>query len=232
MKTIGLIGGTTWISTLEYYQLINQETNKIRGGLESARILLYSLNFADVRPPADNAEWDKIAAYFGKIAKKLESGGADCILICANTYHIIADNVQSQIKVPLIHIGDAIAKEIQKYNIRKVGLLGTKPTMEQNFIQQQIKDNLVEVIIPTEPDREFIHWSVFEEFGKGVFSENTRDKYTKIIYDLIALGASGIILGCTEMPILLRGVPFRVPIFNTTVIHVKAAVDFSLQYID
>ncbi len=229
MKTLGLIGGTTWVSTLEYYRLINQEINKRLGGLNSAKILLYSRNMEESKPPTDPAEWGITLDLLSDIAGRLETAGADCLLLCANTPHLIADMLQQRIHIPLIHIAEATAKEILKRRINKVGLLGTKITMEQPFYKDRLARHGITTLIPEESERDFIHTTIFAELGKEIFKEETKKRYLNIIRKLTTQGADGIIFGCTEIPLLLNQSDCSVPVFDTLEIHAKAAVEFALS---
>lgn len=229
MKTIGLIGGTTWVSTTEYYRNINRLMNESQGGVSSAKILLYSLNYAEFQPPQEPDGWGGIAELLSGIAKRLEGAGADCLLICANTPHIVAGEVQSSIKIPLLHIGDATAKEIKSQKIKKIGLLGTRYTMEYPFLKDRLSEYGIETIVPDDKEREFIHASIFNELGKNIFKEETKKKYLEIIDQLESLGAEGVILGCTEIPLLINQSDRKIPMFDTTLIHSKAAVEFAVS---
>ncbi|HEY3251312.1 MAG TPA: aspartate/glutamate racemase family protein, partial [Ignavibacteria bacterium] len=218
-----------WISTIEYYSNINRMINERLGGDNSAKILLYSLNFEEFRPPPDFKDWSSRAKMLTDIAVKLEKGGADCILLCANTPHIVAEPIQNNINIPLIHIAEATSKEILNQEINKVGLLGTKFTMEQSFFKEKLSKYNIETLVPEEAEREFIHSSIFNELGKEIFKESTMEKYLEIINDLISKGAQGVILGCTEIPLLIKPGDCEIPTFDTTLIHSKAAVDFALS---
>ncbi len=229
MKTLGLIGGTTWVSTVDYYRLINQQVNKKLGGLSSAKILLYSVNFTEFNPPVDPKEWGEITNKFTDISKKLQIAGADCILFCANTPHIIADDIQKIINIPIINIAEETAMAVSQYNYKKVGLLGTRITMEQQFYKDKLSKHGISVIIPEFEERRFIHSSILDEMAKEIFKEETKQRYLKIINELILQGAEGIILGCTEIPILIKQPDVSVPLFDTTLIHASAAVDFALS---
>jgi aspartate racemase len=226
MKTLGLIGGTTWISTMDYYSLINRKTNELLGGLNSAKILLYSVNFEEFRPPVDPMDWDELTRKFTAIAKQLEGNGVDAIVFCANTPHMIADKIQDNIDIPLIHIAQAAAEEIASKNIKKVALLGTRITMEQPFFKDKLLKNGIEPLIPNATDRQFIHDAVFNEMGKGIFSAQTKQRFIEIINALVAQGAEGVILGCTEFPHLIKAEDCSVPVFDTMVMHAEAAVKF------
>jgi aspartate racemase len=228
MKTLGLIGGTTWVSTIDYYRLINQKTNELLGGLNSAKILLYSVNFEEFRPPVDPADWEDLTKKFTAIAQKLEHDGADGIVFCANTPHLIAEGVRQKLGVPLIHIAETAAEEIASHNIEKVILLGTRITMEQDFFKDKLIEKHIEVLIPEADDRQLIHNAIFEEFGKDIFTAKTRGEFLRIINGLIARGGEGVILGCTEFPHLIKPEDCSVPLFDTTVLHANAAVKFAL----
>jgi aspartate racemase len=229
MKTLGLIGGTTWVSTIDYYRLINQQVNKKLGGLNSAKILLYSVNFAEFNPPTDPSEWGTLTGKFSEISQNLEKAGADCIVFCANTPHIIADDIQRIINVPIISIAEETAKVVSQQNYKKVGLLGTRITMEQPFYKDKLMKYGVSVIIPDYEERKFIHSSILDEMAKEIFKKETKQKYLKIIDKLIKDGAEGIILGCTEIPILIKQSDVSVPLFDTTLIHATAIADFALN---
>ena len=228
MKTLGLIGGTTWISTMDYYSLINKKTNELLGGLNSAKILLYSVNFEEFRPPVNPGDWDELTRKFTAIAKKLENNGVDAIVFCANTPHIIADKVQDSIDIPLIHIAEATAREIASRHIKKVALLGTRITMEQPFFKIKLAKNDIGALIPEAADRQFMHEAIFNEMGKGIFSAETKKRFIEIINGLVDQGAEGVILGCTEFPHLIKAEDCSVPLFDTTVIHAEAAVRFAI----
>ena len=229
MKTLGLIGGTSWASTADYYKIINQQINERLGGLNSAKHFLYSLNFEEFKPPADPDDWGNIASDFSGIAKGLQNAGAECIILCANTPHMIADIIQLNIDIPLINIAEETAKEIAKQKITNVGLLGTKLVMEQPFYKKRLSNYGISTLVPNEEDRKFIHTSIFEEFARGIFKKNKKEKYLQIIEELIEHGARGIIFGCTEIILLIQPEEVTVPVFDTTWIHASAAVDFALN---
>ncbi len=228
MKTLGLIGGTTWVSTVDYYKYINKLTTEKLGGLNSARILLYSVRFSDVKSLADASDWESLGQLMSGIAQNLEKGGAEAIVLCANTMHIVADKVREKTNIPLIHITDATAKAILAQNLKKVALLGTKFTMENDFYKNRLADYGIETIIPNDEERDFIHWSIFEELGKDIFTAETKQKYLEIIENLHQRGAEGVIFGCTEIPMLLKPEDCHIPSFDTTFLHAKAAVEFAL----
>lgn len=228
MKTLGLLGGTTWHSTIDYYRIINELVAARQGGLSSGKILLYSFNFAEIRPFTLEENWAALAAMFSDAATRLEKAGAHCIVICANTPHRFAAEVQASVRIPLIHIGEATAKEVSRRGIQKVGLLGTKFTMEMDFIKERLRRTGVETVIPDDADRKFIHDSIFDELGRGEFKRETKVRYLDIIDKLKSAGAAGIVLGCTEIPLLIKPEDCDIPTFDTTAIHAAAAVDFAL----
>lgn len=228
MKTIGLIGGTSWVSTVDYYRYINKLANERRGGLNYAEILLYSVNFNDVKSLADAGDWTGLAKLLSVVARKLENAGAEAILLCANTIHIVAERIETHISIPLIHITDATAREIRRQDLRKVALLGTKFTMDNAFYRERLARFEIETVIPDDAERDFIHRSIFEELGKDIFTAETKQRYVEIIENLKARGAEGVIFGCTEIPMLLTPADSPLPSFDTTLLHAGAAVDFAL----
>jgi aspartate racemase len=229
LKTLGLIGGTGWVSTVEYYRIINQQINEQLGGLNSAKMLLYSVNQQEFRPAADQAGLVEFADYLTRIARRLESAGADCLLLCANTPHMAADLVQKNIGIPLIHIAEVTAKAIVKRDMKKVGLLGTKFTMEQTFYKERLAKFGITTLVPEESEREYIHRTIMTELEKAVLKDETRKKYLEIIDGLVRRGAEGIILGCTEIPLLIKQSDCTIPVFDTTELHAMAAVEFALS---
>ncbi|HEY0428085.1 MAG TPA: aspartate/glutamate racemase family protein [Pyrinomonadaceae bacterium] len=229
MKILGLIGGTSWVSTIDYYRYINRLANERLGGLNYARILLYSLSFNEVKTLADASDWDALGELFSGIARNLENAGAEAIVLCANTTHIIAETVERSTRIPLIHIADSTAKEILKRNLKRVALLGTKFTMDNDFYKKRLAQYGIEAIIPNDEERDFIHDSIFEELGKDIFTAKTKRKYLEIIENLRLRGAEGVIFGCTEIPMLLKPDDCDIPSFDTTMIHARYAVDFALS---
>ncbi|RPI14476.1 MAG: aspartate/glutamate racemase family protein [Ignavibacteriae bacterium] len=229
MKTLGLIGGSTWVSTVDYYRIINQKINERAGGDNSAKLLLYSMNFQDLRSLSAGNNRKRISDMLCDIAVKLESAGADCILLCANTLHQYAEDVLKHINIPLIHIAEVTAIEICSKNINRIGLLGTKYTMEKDFYKDILAKYNIETLVPDKENREFIHNSIYNELGKEIFLEETKAKYIEIINKLAEKGAKGIILGCTEIPLLIEQADCSLPVFNTTLIHAQAAVEFALN---
>ncbi|MBJ2125778.1 aspartate/glutamate racemase family protein [Flavobacterium sp. IB48] len=229
MRKIGLIGGISWVSTSDYYTLINKGINERLGGLNFSECLIYSFNYADIKKNNDANDWDSTFNMLLKAAEVLISGGAEAILLCANTMHLIADRLQQAIDIPLIHIAEETAIEIQKKEIKKVGLLGTKFTMELDFFKDKLAKKGIETIIPnSEADKDFIHYTIFEELGRGIATEETKKRYLEIANELIKNGAEGIILGCTEIPLVIKEGDLNVPIFDTTLIHTQAAINFQV----
>lgn len=228
MKTIGIIGGLTWLSTADYYRLINQQINEKLGGVEAGKIIIYSVNFAEIKVLTENNNWNAIADIIKDAARKLENAGADCILIGANTMHKIADEVQGAIKIPLIHIAEETAKVIASKGLKKVALLGTKYTMQLDFYTKKLAAKGIETIIPGEEDITYINNAIYTEMGKGLFLPETKERFILIIDKLQQSGAEAVILGCTEIPILIKQEDVNLPVLDTTAIHVSAAVKFAV----
>jgi aspartate racemase len=229
MKTIGLVGGTSWVSTQDYYKYINEGVNKKLGGMNFARLIIHSLNYADIKKNNDANDWDANFNLIAPACENMKAGGAEGIVLCANTMHLIADRIEEKIKLPVIHIATATATEIKKLNLKKVALLGTKFTMERDFFTNKLKDKGIEAVIPDSTDRDFIHYTIFEELGRGIISKETKMKYLTIIRKLMAQGAEGVILGCTEIPLLIQQGDLEIPGFDTTKIHSDAAVAFMTE---
>jgi aspartate racemase len=229
MKTLGLIGGLSWFSTMVYYRTINQLINERLGGSHSAKIFLYSVDFNEFKILQEKGDWKQIEGMFSDIAKRLENAGADCIVMCTNTPHLVADKIRLKINIPLIHIAEETAREIVRQKINKVGLLGSKFIMENPFFKDRLSDAGLEFIIPDRISRDFIHASIFNELTKGIFKDETREKYLEIIGKLQSDGAQGIIFGCTEFSLLINQSDCNITVFDTTAIHSKAAADFALS---
>jgi len=230
VKTIGLIGGMSWESSLEYYRIINETVRKKLGGLHSAKCILYSVDFADIGQLQEAERWEELTKLMIQAAQKLEEAGADCIVICTNTMHKMAENIQDLIDIPVLHIADATAKEILGKGIKKIGLLGTKFTMEEDFYKKRLQEKYAfEVIIPDEAEREAIHRIIYNELCCGIIKESSKEISKKIMRHLIRTGTKGIVLGCTELPLLIKQHDIEIPIFDTTAIHAKAAVDFATK---
>lgn len=229
MKKIGLVGGVSWVSTADYYRFINEGVNKKLGGLNFSRCIINSLNYGDL---VKNNHTNDIEANYKLVLEavlEMERIGAQGIILGANTMHMFADRVQKEINIPIIHIAVETAAAITGKNIKKVGLLGTKYTMELDFFTSKLKDAGIEAIIPNEDDRQFIHNTIFEELSKGLVTDETRKRYITISQKLIGQGAEGIILGCTEIPLVIKPEDLPVPTFDTTQIHSDAAIEFSLS---
>lgn len=228
MKTIGLIGGISWVSTADYYRLINESINEKLGGLNFSQCIIYSFNYADIKKNNDANDWDANFKMVSEASVHLKNAGASAIVLCANTMHLIAEKLEQAIGIPVIHIAAVTAAAIKEKKIKKVGLLGTKFTMELDFFKSKLSAHGIEAIIPGEEDREFVHYTIYEELGRGVLKEETRQRYLSIIRGLIDRGAEGLILGCTEIPLLIQQPDVPVPLFDTTKIHVAAATRFAL----
>jgi len=229
MKTIGLIGGMSWESTSEYYRMINQEVNKRLGRLNSAKIILYSVNFDEIERNMAKERWDETGKVLSQAAAKLMSAGANCVLLCTNTMHMNAKDITSAVSIPFIHIADATADAIKKAGFKKAAFLGTRITMEENFIKDIFTKNRIKLLIPTKEDRDFIHDAIFKELVKGVIKDETRDMVLQILDTLYEQGAECAILGCTELGIIIKQGDAPMPLFDTTYCHAMAAVDFALK---
>jgi aspartate racemase len=230
MKTTGLIGGMSWESSLEYYRIINEIVRGKLGGLHSARIIMHSFDFAEVATLQNEEDWDEAAKLMIGAAQRLERAGADFLVICTNTMHKVADEVQKDIRVPLLHIADATAEEIKSRGLEKVGLMGTRFTMEEDFYKERlIGRHSLEVMIPDECERQIVNNVIYDELCRGEVTQSSRDKYDKIMQNLVASGSEGIILGCTEIGLLVDQGDVQVPVFDTTAIHAKSAARYALE---
>ncbi len=226
MNTLGLIGGTTWVSTMDYYRIINEEVNKILGGNNSAKLFLYSINFqdaVDLNVKKDTAGMKRLVL---DAVKAIVGAGADGLMLCANTLYKFADDIEKEFLIPLIHIADETSKEIIKTGVKKAGLMGTLTTMEEPFYRDRLRKSGIETIIPEVRDRHYIHDSIYHDFSKGIFKKEAKEQFLKIIDDLHEKGAEGIILGCTEIPLLLNQADTDVPLFDTLKIHASAGARF------
>ena len=222
MKKIGLVGGISWISTMDYYKYINEGVNARMGGLNFAQCIIFSLNFGDIQAKGWNDAFDLLL----DACESLKRGGADSIVLCANTAHLYADRLQEAMKLPIIHIAVETAKAINKQSFKKAGLLGTKFTMEQDFYRRKLEEDGLEVLIPEKQEtRDYIQYTVKEELGTGFINPDTKANYISIVKALVSKGAECIILGCTEIPLLLSHDDFTIPVFDTTKIHSRAIVD-------
>jgi aspartate racemase len=228
MKIIGLIGGMSWESTAEYYRIINETVKETLGGLHSAKCVLYSVDFEEIEQLQHAGKWDDATAVMIDAAQRVVKGGADFVVICTNTMHKMADDIQNHISVPLLHIGDATAEKVKEERLKKVGLLGTKFTMEEDFYTGRLKKYELDVIIPEEYERTRIHHIIYNELCLGSIREESRETVKTIIANLISRGAEGIILGCTEIPLLIQQKDSPVPVFDTTLLHAEAAVTLAL----
>ncbi|GEA60656.1 aspartate/glutamate racemase family protein [Vibrio comitans] len=229
MKTLGLIGGMSWESTQTYYQLLNTQVKQRLGGLNSAKLVLYSVNFAEIEKLQREGEWKQAAKILSRAALSLQTAGAEAIVICTNTMHKVAGDIEQVISIPLLHIADATAKALKQANIDKVALLGTAFTMEQDFYKQRLTDQAITVVVPDEEQRKQIHKIIYEELCQGKILPESRQIYLDIISDLKSRGAQGVILGCTEIGLLVSDEHTDVPLFDTTLIHATSAVDWSLS---
>ncbi|MBM1172185.1 aspartate/glutamate racemase family protein [Microvirga arabica] len=232
MKTIGLIGGMSWESSAEYYRIVNQETNRRLGGVHSAQCLMWSFDFEEIKRLQHDGEWDKLAEVMKEAAIRLERGGADFLVICTNTMHRLADAVSSAVGIPLLHIADPTAEKIKASGFERVGLLGTAFTMEQEFYKGRLQQRHgLNVIVPDEDDRRVVHEIIYKELVLGQVRTESREAYRAVIARLIARGAQCVILGCTEIMLLVKDEDSAVPLFDTTTIHAVAAVDEALRLV-
>ena len=229
MKTIGLIGGMSWESSLEYYKIVNETVKEKLGGLHSCKCLMYSVDFGVIEALQHQNKWDELTKLMIEAAQNLKHGGADFIVICTNTMHKMAPEIETATGLNVLHIADVTGAAISKDQIQKVGLLGTRFTMEGDFYKKRLKDNYdIEVIIPEDADRQIIHDIIYNELCLGIIKDDSRQKYIDIINKLCANGAEGIILGCTEIPLLIKQSDVLIPVYDTTKIHAESAVDFAL----
>lgn len=228
MKTIGLIGGMSWESTVTYYKIINETVKERLGGFHSGKILLYSVDFAEIEECQEKGEWEKSAEILSEAAENLEKAGADFIVICTNTMHKVAGKIQENIKIPVIHIADATAHKLKQDGILKTALLGTKYTMTQDFYKEKLRENGIEVLIPEEKDIEIVNHVIYEELCLGKILDSSRKEYIRIIDGLKEKGAQGVILGCTEIGLLISQKDSPLPVYDTTEIHALSACEKAL----
>ena len=230
MKTIGLIGGMSWESTAEYYRIINEAVKERLGGFHSAKIVMYSVDFKEIRELQLEARWDEATNLMIDAARRVERGGADFVLICTNTMHKMAEEVEASISIPLLHIADVTAERIISSGLKKVGLLGTAFTMEQDFYKGRLIDKYgLEVVIPSQIKRQVVDNIIFNELCLGEIKDSSRGQIKTIMGNLVDDGAQGIILGCTELPSLIKQKDCSVPLFDTTAIHAKAAAEYAFR---
>jgi aspartate racemase len=230
MKIIGLLGGMSWESTAQYYKIINEEVRHKLGGLHSAKILIYSVNFAEISKRQHDGDWDGAAQELISAAQALVRGGAECLLICTNTMHKVADRVQAALPIPLIHIADATAMRLKFGGIQRAGLLGTRFTMEQDFYIGRLAAHGIEVLVPNRENREIVHRVIYDELCKGQIVDSSRAEYRRIIKVMEHEGVGAVVLGCTEIGLLVGHDDSAVPLFDTTRIHAEAAVKFALGF--
>ena len=229
MKIIGLIGGMSWESSSEYYRIINERIREKLGGLHSAKCLMYSVDFEEVEKLQQQEKWGEAAKIMMDAARRIERGGADFVVICTNTMHKLAEEMQPMIRIPILHIADATAKKIKAAGHKKIGLLGTKFTMEEHFYTGRLIEKYeLEVLIPDEADRRYVNDVIYKELCLGIIQQNSKNRFKTIIEDLSKQGAEAVILGCTEIPLLINQEDVSVPLFDTTRIHAESAVDFAL----
>jgi len=230
MKTIGLIGGMSWESSIEYYRIINETVKKKLSGLHSAKSLMYSVDFAEIEVLQHENKWVEASAILVDAAQSLERGGADFVVLCTNTMHKVADDIQTNINIPFIHIADATAQLIKDASIQKIGLLGTRFTMEEDFYKGRLSEKYgLGVIIPNAPGCEIVHRVIYNELVLGKIEQSSKKKYVDIIEQMVTQGAEGVILGCTEIGLLVHQEDSQVPLFDTTRIHAETAVDYALK---
>ncbi|PJJ27296.1 aspartate/glutamate racemase family protein [Lacrimispora celerecrescens] len=229
MKTIGLIGGMSWESTVTYYKIVNETVKNELGGLHSANVLLYSVDFSEIEKCQADGDWDKSAAILSAAAKNLEKAGAEFIVICTNTMHKVVPQIQSSITIPVIHIAEATANELKYHNITKVALLGTKYTMTQDFYKDKLINAGITVLIPDEEEIEIVNDVIYNELCLGIISEASKEKYLSIIRGLAEQGAQGVILGCTEIGLLIQQKDLELPVFDTAQIHAVRAAKLSIE---
>ncbi len=228
MKTIGLIGGMSWESTVTYYQIVNQVVKQELGGLHSAKVLLYSVDFQEIEACQANGEWEKSAEILSKVAMNLEKAGADFIVICTNTMHKIVPQIQSKIRIPILHIAEATAQVLNERQIKKVALFGTKYTMKQDFYKEKLIEAGIDVLIPDDEDIDLINYVIYNELCLGNISDKSKQEYLRIINLMKEKGAQGVILGCTEIGLLIKQKDTDLPVFDTTEIHAREAALFAM----
>lgn len=229
MKMLGLIGGMSWESTMPYYRLINEGVKARMGGLHSARLILYSVDFAEVEQLQGAGDWAAAGALLAQAAQTLQTAGAEALVLCTNTMHKVAPVIEAAVHVPLLHIANATAEAIVSQGLKRVGLLGTRFTMEQDFYKSRLRDAYgLDVMVPNTDDRADVHRIIYEELCLGHVCDASRDVYRRVIHELVAQGAQAIILGCTEIGMLIGAQDSPVPLFDTTTLHAQAAVDWSL----
>ncbi len=230
MKTIGMLGGMSWESTLSYYRVVNEGVKEALGGLHSAKVVLYSVDFAEIEMLQHRGDWEKTAEILAEAAVSVEKAGADLLIICTNTMHIVTPKIEKAITIPLLHIADATADTLKKDGINRVGLLGTRFTMEQPFYRNRLEEKFnIEVIVPNEEERRIVHDVIYRELCLGKVREESKERFLAIIDGLEKQGAEAVILGCTEIALLVNQDDTGVPLYDTAVIHAKKAVEMALE---
>ena len=229
MKTIGLIGGMSWESTVTYYKIINETVKEKLGGLHSAKCILYSIDFQEIEECQANGNWEKSGEILGEAANNLEKAGADFIVICTNTMHKVVNQIKEKISIPILHIAEMTAEKILKKGLKNIALLGTKYTMEQDFYKSKLIEKGINVIIPDKNDIEIINKVIYDELCLGTINSNSKKKFLEIVDKLRSKGAEGIILGCTEIGLLIKNEDTDVPLFDTAVIHAEEAAIYSIK---
>jgi len=230
MKTVGLIGGMSWESTIPYYRYLNQAAKERLGGLHSAKVLLYSVDFAEIEELQRQGDWEAAGQLLAQVAARLEAAGADCVAVCTNTMHKVAPAIEAVLGVPFLHIADATAAAVGAAGLTKVGLLGTRFTMEQEFYAGRLQERFgIEVLIPGEEDRELVHRVIYQELCLGEIKDASRREFQRINGELAGRGAQGVVLGCTEIPLLVKATDAAIPLFDTTTLHAGYLAEWALQ---
>ncbi len=230
MKTIGIIGGMSWESTAEYYRIMNEAVKEKLGGLHSVKCILFSVDFDEIADLQHRGEWEELTMRMIGLARSLEDAGADCIVIATNTMHKMAEQVQGALRIPLLHIADATGEKIIEQGLHKPGLLGTKFTMEEDFYRGRLQEKYgLEVIVPPDTDRTEVDEIIYHELCVGIITQKSKERFQEVIKRLVSRGADGVILGCTEIPLLISQKDVDVPLFDTTTIHSRAAVEWALK---
>jgi aspartate racemase len=229
VKTLGLLGGMSWESTIEYYRLANEATRARLGGLHSAPLLLWSVDFAEIEELQSAGNWDEAGAHLARAARALEGAGAELLVLCTNTMHKVAEAIEAAVTIPLVHIVDCVATAVAASGMKRVGLLGTRFTMEEPFWADRMGRHGIEVTVPRAGDRDAVHRIIYDELCLGVFRDESRTTFVEIIEDLTRTGAEGVVLGCTEIELLVRPGDTAVPVFPSTALHVRHAVDLALR---
>ncbi|WP_338653694.1 aspartate/glutamate racemase family protein [Lysinibacillus sp. Y5S-8] len=229
MKTIGLIGGMSWESSAAYYRLMNEQVKQRLGGLHSAKCILYSVDFQQIEHFQAKGEWDKAGNVLAQAAQSLERAGADFVIICTNTMHKVIDVIEAAITIPILHIADATARQIKEAGLQKIALLGTKYTMEQAFYKARVEGFGIEVIVPDSRERMEVNRIIYEELCLGIIKQDAKSYYIQVVEELVQAGAQGVILGCTEIGLLIQQEDISVPVFDTAAIHAQTAVSMAIQ---